>query len=215
MKILPLLFIATLIAVPNLTFAGNTVILDNPLNLINVNSPGELVVVAFKGFVAIIAAIAIAFTVFSGFKLIVATNEEAINKAKQSLTWSVGGFVVAVLTFTIISGTAKFLGFDPNVLQSNNLNDLRPPLRIPGNQAGDFISVINFLMSNFLAIVGFVTILMIIYYGYRYITSAGNEEVIERAKTGLKWSILGFVVTLLAYVIINAIQFYLVSGGPG
>src|SRR3989344_4233312 len=100
-------------SLPALAAEGEWTKLINPLEFIGVNSPGELVLKVFKGFAGLMGSIAIAFVVFSGFKLVVATNEEAVITAKSSLTWSVGGFIVALLSFTIISGTAKFLGFEP------------------------------------------------------------------------------------------------------
>lgn len=188
-----------------------TVELVNPLKFpgMEIKSPGELVVYAFAGFAGLIAAVAIAFTVFNGFKLTIASTEEAIKKAQESLKWSVGGFAVALLAFTIISGTAQFLGFKPSQVGQDELVN---PIAIPAGEAAsrDFMAVINNLMVNFLGIVGFATILMIIYYGYRYLTSAGNEQALEQAKAGLKWSVGGFAVTILAYTIISAIRKLLV-----
>ena len=188
-------------SLPALAAEGERVELVNPLKFIGVNSPGELLVKVFRGFAGLMGAIAIAFVVFSGFKLVIATNEEAVKTAKSSLTWSVGGFIVALLSFTIISGVSKFLGFEPGPVGDVFVN----PIKIPGD-SGNFMNVLNYVMINFLGILGFATILMIIYYGYRYITSAGNEEAIETAKTGLKWAILGFIVTLLAFTIISGIR---------
>lgn len=205
-----LLILILILVMPLATSAqdcpAGRVCLKNPLSFIDVSSPGALVLKAFQGFIGIMAVIAIAFTVFSGVKLIVATSEEAIQAARTSITWSVGGFVVALLSFTIVSGVANLLGFKPSLADvevdriQSPLSDLR--LRDPR----DFVSVLEFVMLNFLVLVGAATIFMIIYYGYRYITSAGNEEAIEQAKTGLKWAILGFVVVILAFAIINIVR---------
>lgn len=194
--------------------ADEVVELKNPLGFLGIKTPGELVVRAFAGFASLMAAVAIAFTVFSGFKLIIASNEEAINSAKESLKWALGGFIVAISSFTLISATAKFLGF---TLSNIGIGEdrIRNPINIGGElKSGSFLDVMNYVMINFLGLIGFATTLMIIYYGYRYITSAGNEEAIEKAKSGLKWSILGLIVTLLAYTIIYSIQKYLVLSPP-
>lgn len=209
---LELVLFLVLIATPNFVLAqdcgANQTCLDNPLKIRGVDSPGQLVFVAFQGFASLIAVIAIAFTVFSGFKLTIAANEEAIKTARASLTWSVLGFVVSLMTFTIISGTAKFLGYAPGVATSGQ-DMLENPIYFGvGKEFArtDFVSVMNYLMINFLGIIGIVTTLMIVYYGYRYLTSAGNEQAIEQAKTGLRWAILGFVITILAYFIIAAVR---------
>lgn len=194
----------------------DTVCLRNPLQFdnpdTNIDSPEELVVAAFKGFAGVIAAVAIAFAVFSGFKLIIASTEEAIETAKKSITWAVGGFIVSLLSFTLISGVAKLLGFEPSKVPLKE-NILTSPLVLtPGLDKGSFIDVMNFVMQNFLGLLGFASTAMIIYYGYRYLTSAGNEETIEKAKAGLRWAILGLAITLLSYTIIAVVQRYLVYG---
>lgn len=180
------------------------VCLPNPLR---VKTPGELVVAAFVGFALILGAVGIAFTVFSGFKLIIASSEESIKSARDSLTWSIGGFAVSLLTYTFIAATAKFLGFDPSLIPLGR-DEIGSVLRGPSDPT-DFISVMNFVMLNFLGIIGFATTLMIIYYGFRYLTSAGNEESVEKAKIGLKWSMLGLAITLLAFTIITSVRKYL------
>lgn len=214
MKILLILLMAV---VPVLVLAqgpcpADKVCLDNPLSAIGVSEPGQLVIRAMQGFAGIIGLIAIAFSVFSGFKLAVAASEEPRNEAKESLKWSVGGFVVAILSFTIISGTARFLGFTPSKVGLGK-DTISTPLVGP-TDPGDFISIMNFIMVNFLGLVGFATTLMFIYYGYVYVTAAGNEESIEQAKSGLKWAVVGLVVTLLSFTIITSIRQYLVFGPP-
>lgn len=188
--------------------------LNNPLKFGNVEfkEPSEIVRKGFQGFAGVIGIVAIAFIVFSGFKLVIATEEEAINSAKQSLTWAVGGFVVALLAFTLISSTANLIGFDPGRIPIGE-DRLQNPVPGKGGVAGaDFFEVLGNLMINVLGLLGFATTLMIIYYGYRYITAAGNEESIEKAKTGLKWAIVGFVVSLLAFTIVSVIRQNLVFG---
>ena len=191
---------------------ADKVCLENPLAAIGVNSPGDLVVRAIQLFSAIIGTAAIMFIVFSAFKLVIASNEESIKEARGSITWSVAGFCVAILSFTIVSGAAKLLGFNPGIVSDNLVKDtIDSPLTGPADPRF-FWSMVNFVMVNILGLIGIVTILMIIYYGYRYITSAGNEESVEQAKTGLKWAIIGFVIAILSFTIISGVQKLLFSG---
>ena len=53
--------------------------------------------------------------------------------------------------------------------------------------------------------------LVIIYGGYRYITSAGNPEALKDAKDIIVGALIGLVLLLLAYVILNQLQ-YIPSG---
>jgi len=52
-----------------------------------------------------------------------------------------------------------------------------------------------------LSLVGLIAVVMIIYGGIRYMTSGGNQEVIQNARAILKWSIVGLVIIILSQVI--------------
>src|SRR3989344_7710078 len=120
MKIFFVIILISLILSPVVGYAQECpegrVCLKNPLESIDISSPGELVYNQFRNFVGIMAILAIIFTVFSGFKLILASDEEAIQGARSSITWSVGGFVVALLSFTIVSSIGQLIGFDPGTV---------------------------------------------------------------------------------------------------
>ena len=191
---------------------AGTVCIDNPLAPIGVNSPAQLVMRVIQLFSGIIGTAAVMFMVFGAFKLIIATDEESIKSARESITWSVGGFVVALLAFTTISGAGVLLGFDPGIVGDNlNQDRIDSPLSGPADPRS-FLSIVNFVMVNILALIAVVTLLMIVYYGYRYITAAGNEESIEKAKTGLKWSIIGLVIAMMSYAVISIVQRLLFFG---
>ena len=51
---------------------------------------------------------------------------------------------------------------------------------------------------------------MIIYGGILYVTSAGNDENVQKAKKILMYAIVGIVVILLSFAIVNT-----VIGGAG
>ena len=168
-----------------------------------ITSVQGLVVTAIQWILGLLATIAIVYTVVAGFRLIIATNEEAVKTAKESLTWAVGGFIVSLLAFTLVAGTAKLLGF---ISPSSTSKTLTPSVG-----TDDFLTLLKTALQNFLLLLGVATILMIIYHGYRYLTSAGNEEAIEGAKSGLKWAIAGFIVVILSYSIINLVNTYLLK----
>ncbi len=59
---------------------------------------------------------------------------------------------------------------------------------------GDIISVI-------LSIIGIIFTIFIIYAGYLWLTAAGNETKVDKAKDILKQSLIGIAVVIGAYVI--------------
>ena len=70
------------------------------------------------------------------------------------------------------------------------------------------------IISLLLFVAGALAVLFVIIGGYQYITSGGNEEAAEKGKKTLLNAIIGVVVIILAYVIINVIV-NTVSGSGG
>ena len=54
-----------------------------------------------------------------------------------------------------------------------------------------------------LYIVGVLAVVMIIYGGFVYMTSAGDAAKVNKGKTILIYSIVGLVIAILAYAIVN------------
>lgn len=59
------------------------------------------------------------------------------------------------------------------------------------------------VISTLLFVVGIVSIIMIIVGGIRYTTSNGDSSKITAAKNTVLYSVVGLVVALLAYAIVN------------
>jgi hypothetical protein len=68
--------------------------------------------------------------------------------------------------------------------------------------SGFILKIINYA----LAIAGLVAVLFLIIGGFRYITSAGNEETAEQAKKVITNAIIGIVVIILSFVIVRVIS---------
>lgn len=67
---------------------------------------------------------------------------------------------------------------------------------------GGLISIlINFLLWA----VGILSVVMIIFSGFRYITSAGDAAKTKSAQTALTYSIVGLIVAVFAWAIVNIV----------
>lgn len=67
---------------------------------------------------------------------------------------------------------------------------------------GGLISIlINFLLWT----VGILSVVMIIFSGFRYITSAGDAAKTKSAQTALTYSIVGLIVAVFAWAIVNIV----------
>ncbi|GEM_PF-633825 len=71
--------------------------------------------------------------------------------------------------------------------------------------AKDAKEIAKNIISVLLWIVGMASIIVIVYSGITFVTSAGNPSQITRAKTMLLYAVVGLVVSILAYAIVNFI----------
>lgn len=77
---------------------------------------------------------------------------------------------------------------------------------------GTITDIIGSLMDWLLMILGFLGIIGFVIAGILYLTAAGDEDQIERAKKAMMYSIIGVIVALLGFVIIQAVTSWLDAG---
>lgn len=71
---------------------------------------------------------------------------------------------------------------------------------------GIILTIINF----FLGFLGLLAVIMVIYGGFLYVSSAGNEENVNKAKKILLYAVLGIVVIIVSFALVNTL---LTAGG--
>ncbi|QQS21083.1 MAG: hypothetical protein IPL87_00915 [Candidatus Moraniibacteriota bacterium] len=69
--------------------------------------------------------------------------------------------------------------------------------------------IVSGFMMWLLVIVGFLSIIAFIIAGIMYLTAAGNDGQIKNAKQAMFYSIVGVIVALVGYVVIQAVDFLL------
>lgn len=74
---------------------------------------------------------------------------------------------------------------------------------------GLFRRIVNIMLF----IVGAVAVIMLIVGGIRYVTSGGAQDHVTAAKNTIMYAIIGIVVAILAYAVVNFVVFSLKSNG--
>lgn len=77
---------------------------------------------------------------------------------------------------------------------------------------GSIYLIILTLMNWLLAILGFIGIIAFVIAGMLYLTAAGDDDRISQAKTAMRYSIIGIIVALIGFVIIQAVNSLLGAG---
>jgi hypothetical protein len=109
-------------------------------------------------------------------------------------------------TYQTIFLLSSFL-YSPTSFAQVQLNrDLKPAYLpdIPGTSAEEKIQNFsgNFIVT-LLQISGGVAVILIIYNGFQYITSRGDDGEIDQAKTNITWIIGGLVLLMVSYVVVR------------
>lgn len=66
---------------------------------------------------------------------------------------------------------------------------------------GIVLKIVNF----FLTFLGLLAVVMVIYGGFLYVSSAGNEESVGKAKKILLYAGLGIIVIIVSFALVNTI----------
>ena len=63
--------------------------------------------------------------------------------------------------------------------------------------------IITQIINIFSVIVGIIAVIMIVYAGFKYITSGGAQEKVTSAKNTILYAIIGLVIVALAQIIVK------------
>lgn len=120
------------------------------------------------------------------------------------------------ITPIILAGTALALfiatpshAVDYNIQSgANTARGTNQPVELFGN-GGIFTTIVNIMLF----IIGALSVIMLIIGGIRYTVSGGNASAITAAKNTIMYAIVGIIVAVLAYAIVNFVLTTLVGGG--
>lgn len=68
------------------------------------------------------------------------------------------------------------------------------------------MSNVNMLINVFTSVMGFLAVAMIIYGGFMLLTAQGDPARIKRGKDVVLYSVIGLILVVLAYAIVNFVM---------
>jgi cytochrome bd-type quinol oxidase subunit 2 len=109
---------------------------------------------------------------------------------------------VLLLIFTALGGVAS----------AQLISEGDVPSSIAGATGGEssFRSLILNIVNFFLLFLGLIAVIMIIYGGITYVTAAGNQESIDKAKKVIMYAIVGIIIVMISFALVST-----VIGGAG
>lgn len=112
-----------------------------------------------------------------------------------------GTSVVAVLGNSVNTFAGKVKCPDGKDASGNSLTECTG-LKSSSNQ-NDLMAQANAIINVVIGVIGFVAVAFIIFGGIQYTTSAGDPGKVKKAKDTILYGIIGLVVSMLAYAIVN------------
>jgi len=115
------------------------------------------------------------------------------------------GLAVVISFFIIPSTSAQSLMEGVEAARGND---------VPDALFGDS-GIITTITNVLLFIAGALAVIMIIFGGLRYVTSAGNSSSITAAKNTIIYAIVGLIIAFLAYAVVNFVLSSVTTGASG
>lgn len=128
------------------------------------------------------------------------------------LKYTRAALIALILGFGLVTLTAHAAptgGFEGGLTAVGNSGNFTQDA-IAADQG--IVGAIADIISILLAIAGAVAVLAIIYGGFLYLTSAGNEGQAKSGQQVVTYAIIGTIIIILSYVIIQVIVSELISG---
>jgi hypothetical protein len=150
-------------------------------------------IAVFEAIVRIGAFVAFIFVIRGGFKYIMSQgNPEATSSARKTITSSIIGLVLLMMSSIIVSFFMNTLG--PGADKANGLPEVAANTSIIGN-------VLNIVYG----VAALVSVIYIVLGGIKFTTSTGEPAKTASARNTIIYAVAGLVVVLSAYLITDAV----------
>ena len=105
------------------------------------------------------------------------------------------GFLLISVFLVYKKAFAQGVQFDPE-------GKIKKATKLPDPEGG-INEIIIRTTQWILGFLGLVAVILIIYGGFTWMTSAGNEEKVKKAKEIIKASVIGLVIVMAAWMIVT------------
>lgn len=119
-------------------------------------------------------------------------NEERIKKSKQILTSAIIGLIVILLSISIVNFVSDAIGVTPQNMPEDT-----------GLFTGTLSEALTSIINAALTLVGVIALGTMVYGGFRWMTAAGNDNQIDEAKRILTASVIGLIIIIISWAVVN------------
>lgn len=78
-----------------------------------------------------------------------------------------------------------------------------------GKGVVDARQIIGIVIKGVLGIIGSISLLMMVWGGFQWLTSAGNQEKVKAGTQTMVWAVIGVLLVFSSFILVNALTDYL------
>lgn len=86
---------------------------------------------------------------------------------------------------------------------------LENPIGVGQKGTTEAADIVNVVIKAMLGIIGALTLLMFVWGGFQWLTSAGNPEKVSAGTQTMIWAVIGVVLVLASYILLSTFLNYL------
>lgn len=112
---------------------------------------------------------------------------------------------IAVATLAVLAMSVVALPGQVLAAPSNSVDVSKDTAQayLGNNKQDNLMATLNTIINVAIGLIGFVAVVIIIYGGFQYTTSAGDAGKVKKAKDTIMYGVIGLVIALLAFAIVN------------
>lgn len=159
----------------------------------------QVIVRIAGGLVALMAIGGVFMFIYGGVMMLTAGgNEKQITQAKNLLRWTVYGILTILLSVSLVQFVFALFGYTPT-----------ETVAIPGLSDAPLRDVAVNTIRFVIGLLGVAGVAILVWGGYTWLTAGGNEQQIDKAKAIIRSAVIGLVIIILSW---SVIQFVLHAG---
>jgi len=192
-------------------------------------------------FLSFLGVIFLILMIYGGYNWMTAAGDEKkIDKAKDTIRAAIIGLIIIVAAYAIsifvvsrIWGATTTAPIQSLLMPTPVYAQTNPPvsgsaspmidrLKGVGEGAGygdasetSLMQVLGLVINGLLGLLGAIFIILMLLAGYNWMTAAGDDEKINKAKDTIRASIIGLIIIAGAFAIWNFLAIYIIGGGTG
>jgi hypothetical protein len=164
-----------------------------PLSPTNLNQLWLIAIALLDDLMRLGGLAAVGFIIYGAFRYITSQgNPEAIKAAWSTIFNAIVGLVIVLIAAPTINYMGNLLGAN-----ASTVNGL-PNISADQNH---FTNILNLIF----AIIGAVSVIMVIYGGFKYTTSRGEAQQTGQAKDTILYALIGLAIAGFASILVNFI----------